>query len=101
MNKDFKQHFQAVSAFVLGELEKDEKGLGEQAAISYSAEESAFMRFNNAKVRQSGTVTQASIGVKLWKGSKSYSFQLGLSGEIVKDEEALAQALGQARATLP
>ncbi|MFH2115382.1 MAG: metallopeptidase TldD-related protein [Spirochaetota bacterium] len=96
MNKDFKQHFDTVSAFVLGEL-----GGGERAAISYSAEESAFMRFNNAKVRQSGTVRQASLGVKLWKGPKSHSFQLGLSGDIVKDEESLAQALGQARATLP
>lgn len=111
MNMDFKQHFQAVSAFVLGELRTDEdstgrqgtgtQGKGEQAAISYSAEESAFMRFSNAKVRQSGTVTQASLGVKLWKGPKSYSFQLGLSGDIEKDGEALAQALGQARATLP
>ncbi|MDX9957734.1 MAG: metallopeptidase TldD-related protein [Spirochaetia bacterium] len=106
MNKVFKQHFEAVSAFVLGELRTDEtgtggKGKGEQAALSYSAEESAFMRFNNAKVRQSGTVTQCSLGIKLWKGPKSYSFQLGLSGDIAKDEEALAQALGQARATLP
>jgi predicted Zn-dependent protease len=111
MNKDLKQHFQAVSAFVLGELRNDkgsiggqgtdEKGIGEHAALSYAAEESAFMRFNNAKVRQSGTVTQASLGVKLWKGSKSCSFQLGLSGDITQDEEALAQALGQARATLP
>jgi predicted Zn-dependent protease len=101
MNKDFKQHFETISSFVLGELINNGKAKGEQAALSYSAEESAFMRFNNAKVRQSGTVTQASLGVKLWKSSKSYSFQLGLSGDIHKDEETLAQALGQARATLP
>lgn len=72
MNKDFRQHFQAVSAFLLGELHTDgtsegRQGKGEQAALSFSAEQSTFMRFNNAKVRQSGTVMQASIGVKLWK----------------------------------
>ncbi|OHD21861.1 MAG: hypothetical protein A2Y38_01000 [Spirochaetes bacterium GWB1_59_5] len=96
MTNDFKPHFEAVSGRVLGELLP-----GERAAISYTAERTAFMRFNNGKIRQSGTVEQADVGVKLWKGSKSWAFQLGLSGDIAHDDELIAEALGQARAAMP
>jgi predicted Zn-dependent protease len=59
------------------------------------------MRFNNGKIRQTGTVEQVDVGVKLWKGAKSWMFQLGLSGDRARDDEQVAQALGQARATMP
>lgn len=96
MTNDFKPHFDAVAGRVLGELLP-----GERAAISYTAERTAFMRFNNGKIRQSGTVEQADVGVKLWKGAKSWTFQLGLSGDRARDDELIAQTLGQARATMP
>ncbi|MBU0929056.1 MAG: hypothetical protein KKA67_15000 [Spirochaetes bacterium] len=96
MTNDFKSHFDAVSARALGELLP-----GERAAISYSAERSSFMRFNNGKVRQSGVVEQADVGIKLWKGAKSYSIQLGLTGEAARDEDGVAEAIGQARALMP
>jgi len=96
MTNDFKPHFDAVAGRVLGELLP-----GERAAISYTAERTAFMRFNNGKIRQSGTVEQAEAGVKLWKGAKSWTFQLGLSGDRARDDELISQALGQARATMP
>ena len=96
MTNDFKAHFEAASARVLGELRP-----GEQAAISYIAERTSYMRFNNGKIRQSGTVEQTEIAIKLWKGAKSYALQLGLSGEVAKDDERIAEAIGQARATMP
>lgn len=96
MTNDFKPHFEAVSGRVLGELLP-----GERAAISYTAERTAFMRFNNGKIRQSGTVEQADVGVKLWKGTKSWAFQLGLSGDRARDDELIVEALGQARAAMP
>lgn len=96
MTMDFKAHFEAASARALGELR-----LGEQAAISYIAECSSYMRFNDGKIRQSGTVEQAEIVIKLWKGAKSYALQLGLSGDAAKDDECIAEAIGQARAIMP
>ncbi len=92
---DFKSQFSAVSAFILGELRSDEK-----AAITYSGESSYFMRFNNAKVRQLGNVEQSSVSVKLFRGTKTWLFNLGLSGRLDDDENTIACALGQARATL-
>ncbi len=92
---DFKSHFSAVSAFILGELRGDEK-----ASITYSGESSFFMRFNNDKVRQLGNVDQSSVSVKLFRGTKSWNFGLGLSGRQADDENLIADALGQARVTL-
>ncbi|HBO41653.1 MAG TPA: hypothetical protein DD477_10615, partial [Spirochaetaceae bacterium] len=92
---DYKSHFNAVAAFVLGELRSDE-----QAAITYSAESSYFMRFNNAKVRQAGTVEQSDVFIKLYRGAKTWGFAVGLCGKAADDENRLAEALGLARATL-
>lgn len=96
MTNDFKPHFDAIAGRVLGELLP-----GEQAAISYTAERTVFMRFNDCRIRQSGTVEQADVSVKLWKGTKSWAFQLCLSGDRARDDELIAQAVGQARATMP
>ncbi len=95
MTHDFKRHFEATTDRVLGELLP-----GERAAVSYSAEETAFMRFNGCKVRQSGTVEQADLSIKLWKGAKTYAVQLGLTLDAARDDELVAEALGTARATL-
>ncbi|MBU0956107.1 MAG: hypothetical protein KKI09_11820, partial [Spirochaetes bacterium] len=92
---DYKSHFNAVAAFVLGELRQDE-----QAAITYSAESSHFMRFNNAKIRQSGAVEQSFVQVKMYRGPKTWLFALGLSGILADDENLLAEAIGQARMTM-
>jgi predicted Zn-dependent protease len=93
---DYKSHFKALAAFVLGELRSDE-----QVTINYNAETSYFMRFNNAKIRQSGTVEQSGISLKLFCNKKSWSFSLGLSGTLADDENLIAKAIGEARATLP
>jgi len=96
MTQDFKAHFEAVSSRALGELLK-----GEQAAISYQAERSVFMRFNGGKVRQSGTVEQADLGIKMWRGAKTYQVQLALSGDLAADDELVGEAIGKARALMP
>lgn len=93
---DYKSHFKALTAFVLGELRADEA-----VTINYNAETSYFMRFNNALIRQSGTVEQSGVSIKMFRGKKSWSFSLGLSGTLPDDENLLADALGKARATLP
>lgn len=96
MSNDFKTHFESVSGRALAELLP-----GEHAAISYIAERSSYMRFNNGKIRQSGNVEQAELGIKLWKGAKSYAIQLGLSGDAAIDDERVSEAIGRGRALMP
>lgn len=96
MKIDNKTHFDALTDRILAELEQ-----GEYAALAYYGENSSFMRFNNCKVRQSGTVLQTELTIKLWKGKKSHTTQLGLSGNFAKDDELVSEALSSARAILP
>lgn len=96
MTGDFRKHFDSLAALALGELLP-----GEQAAITYSAERTDFMRFNNCAVRQSGSVDQVEIGLKLWRGPKTFQSQLTLSGNEDEDAGRLAAALSEARAMLP
>ncbi|CEM61260.1 hypothetical protein DWQ65_11845 [Treponema phagedenis] len=94
MKHNFKQHFESISSFILKELQNDEK-----ASISYRAEQSYFLRFNQAKVRQNGSVEQIHAGVTLWKNTKTISFGLGLSGELSQDFILIAKELEKARIT--
>lgn len=96
MTVDFKAHFDSVATLALAELLP-----GERAAIGYAAEHTSFMRFNNGRVRQSGTVEQSDLSIKLWKGAKTYAIQLALSGKPDVDGERVAGAISQARAVMP
>ncbi len=96
MTVDFKAHFESVATLALAELLP-----GERAAIGYAAERTAFMRFNNGLVRQSGTVEQSDLSIKLWKGTKTYSIQLALSGDAGVDEHRVVDAITEARAIMP
>ncbi|PIE97447.1 MAG: hypothetical protein CR988_07895 [Treponema sp.] len=89
---DFKAHFDFVTKFILNELMSDE-----EAAITYNAEDSYFMRFKEALVRQNGTVEQASIYVKIWKQQKSFGFNVGLHFDQELDVQEISNALQQAR----
>lgn len=93
--KEIKSHFEALASSVLAELLPNEK-----AAVSYAAERSFFMRFNNCRVRQSGTVQKASLQIKLYRETKSYSFGFTATGNIDEDNEKLAMAMGNARQNL-
>ena len=94
MNFDFKRHFEVLTDFFFGELLPNE-----QASLSYSAEDSYFMRMNHAQIRQNGFVRQQRVSVTLWKTNKTYGFSQGLSGILEQDRETLAEALEHARAT--
>ena len=96
MTHDLKGHFEGIANFIFSELRS-----GENAALSYSAEDSIFMRLNNCKVRQNGAVEQINAAMTLWKGAKTYSYSLALTGEIALDKERVSRAIGEARATMP
>ncbi len=74
---------------------------GEQFTLGYSAEQSQFVRFNHAKVRQAGEVSQASAQLRLVHDGRQAEQQVTLSGEVQVDRQRLADALAQLRQPLP
>ena len=74
---------------------------GEQFTLGYSAERSQFLRFNHAKVRQAGEVSQASSQLRLIHDGRQAEQQVTLSGDPQLDSQRLIAALAQLRQTLP
>jgi len=73
----------------------------EQFTLGYSAEQSQFIRFNHAKVRQAGEVSQASAQLRLIRDGRQAEQQVTLSGDTQLDQQRLRAALEQLRQTLP
>jgi len=93
--QNYKQQFEALTSSVFSQLQN-----GEELALNFSAEQSSFMRFNNAKVRQIGTVEQADALLKMWKDKKTYKIALTLSTDATQNEERIASTLTTAREQL-
>ncbi|MFJ4065364.1 TldD/PmbA family protein [Pseudomonas sp. NPDC089996] len=74
---------------------------GEQFTLGFSAEQSQFVRFNHAKVRQAGEVSQASAQLRLIREGRQAEQQVTLSGDTPLDRQRLISALEQLRQTLP
>ncbi|MBO9549612.1 TldD/PmbA family protein [Pseudomonas sp.] len=91
-----KHVFEALIADVRQALQADE-----QFTLGYSAEQSQFVRFNHAKVRQAGEVSQASAQLRLIRDGRQAEQQLTLSGDAQLDRQRLIAALEQLRQTLP
>ncbi|NQD59204.1 TldD/PmbA family protein [Pseudomonas sp. CM25] len=91
-----KQAFEALALDVRTELQA-----GEQFTLGYSAEQSQFVRFNHAKVRQAGEVSQASAQLRLISDGRQAEQQVTLSGDAQLDSQRLIAALEQLRQTLP
>ncbi|WP_312934253.1 TldD/PmbA family protein [Pseudomonas sp.] len=73
----------------------------EQFTLSYNAEHSQFVRFNHAKVRQAGEVSQASVQLRLVREGRQAEQHITLSDDAVVDCQRLMQGLMQLRETLP
>jgi predicted Zn-dependent protease len=91
-----KDVFEALIADVRLYLQADE-----QFTLGYSAEQSQFVRFNHAKVRQAGEVSQASAQLRLIHDGRQAEQQVTLSGDAQLDRQRLIAALEQLRQTLP
>ncbi|MDZ3994068.1 TldD/PmbA family protein [Pseudomonas sp. Teo4] len=91
-----KQAFEALVGAVRETLQP-----GEQFTLGYSAEQSQFVRFNHAKVRQAGEVNQASAQLRLIDDGRQAEQQVTLSGDAQQDGQRLKDALEQLRQTLP
>jgi len=91
-----------------GDLAKglpDFLGADEHFMCSYSAEQSDFVRFNHARVRQAGHVDQAYLSLRLVHdhadGPRQASISLTLSGDLAADLSHCERALASLRGTLP
>lgn len=72
---------------------------GEGFLLRYSGEQSRFIRFNRAAVRQSGTVEQHYLTIELFKGRQHLSQQLAITG-LAGDQQRLDGAVSELRELL-
>ncbi len=94
MSVHFKTYFNSLVRFAFSLLEA-----GEDIAITFSGEESTFMRFNNAKVRQMGTVEQAEIACTFWKNERTHSFSFTVALDETIDKNHFKATLIESRHT--
>jgi predicted Zn-dependent protease len=73
---------------------------GEQFTAWLDAETSDFVRFNHARVRQAGHVTQAYLTLRLVAQQKPASVTLALSGQLAEDTALVLQQLAELRTQL-
>jgi predicted Zn-dependent protease len=93
-----KDAFFALADRLCGELAADETLL-----LELAAERSDFVRFNRAKVRQAGSVTQRFLSVRLVRARRQATAQLALAGggaSLAQDLDAARAALARLRDTV-
>jgi len=73
---------------------------GEAFTLWYSAESSEFIRFNRARVRQAGRVTQATARLRLIRDERHATSEIALCGDAASDRARLAEGLGRLRGAL-
>lgn len=74
---------------------------GEVWLANFHGEESDFIRFNQAKVRQAGSVAQRHFNLHLIHGLRHANYSMTLSGEFDGDQTLLRRALDALREQLP
>ena len=66
-----------------------------------TGEESDFVRFNHARVRQSGSVVQGTITLRVIDGQRHAAASFGLTGEISIDQQRMARAAAELVESIP
>jgi predicted Zn-dependent protease len=92
---DWKQHFGALA----DAIERLREG-GETMLLSFDAEHSEFIRFNEAKVRQIGAVSQGKLTLRLIDGERQAYSTMTVSGSLQADIDDASDALATLRASL-
>jgi len=75
-----KEYFFNISDKVINNLLKDE-----HLTLSINGEDSEFIRINNAKVRQLGTVSDASVGMELIKNNRKIEMSFTIQRNMDED----------------
>lgn len=92
---DWQRHFDALAQGV----ERLREG-SEIALLSFSAEHSEFIRFNQGKVRQIGTVSQGKLTLRLIDGTRQAYSTMTVGGRLDADMREASEALAVLRASL-
>lgn len=74
---------------------------GEQFTLGLNAEQSQFVRFNNARVRQTGGVVDCQVKLTLMATQRTASWRFPLTGNWDTDWAIATEALADLRADLP
>ncbi|KAM3116513.1 TldD/PmbA family protein [Phormidesmis sp. 146-33] len=88
--------FNQLSATIADQLRPDE-----QFTLTLNSEQSQFTRFNHAKVRQTGTVSDGSVHLTLMHDQRSSYVEFPFTGEEAVDREQSQQALSALRQEVP
>ena len=94
-NFDWKRHFGALAEGI----ERLREG-SEVTLLSLTAENSEFIRFNQGKVRQIGTVSQGKLTLRLIDGARQAYSTMTMGGQLDADLDDAAQALAMLRSSL-
>ncbi len=92
MSLNCNKYFDKLCVIVQKNIHSDE-----DYAFNFSGEISTFMRFNNAKVRQMGSVNQMEVSLTMWKNERTYSTSVMLKGNLKNDTDSLIKLLDSAR----
>ena len=90
------QAFYELADYLSGRLQG-----GEVLLLSFSAEQSDFARFNQARLRQAGSVTQRYLLLDLASGQRHLKATIGLSGDADTDRQRAAAQMESLRQRLP
>ena len=91
-----KSYFKKVSEYLFNNLESNEILI-----LNFDAEQTDFVRFNHAKIRQAGNVDQATLTLSLVYKRKSLNSVIRLSLDYPKDSVLLLRTLYYLRREIP
>ncbi len=91
-----REHFYELADELVGRLEGDEVLL-----LSFSGEESDFVRFNRSAIRQAGSVAQQGLSVELVRGGRHVKSVCTLAGQAEIDRPRCRGVLAELRERLP
>ncbi|MGB3615442.1 MAG: TldD/PmbA family protein, partial [Elainellaceae cyanobacterium] len=90
------ESFRHLSATLMDSLKP-----GEHLTITLVGEQSQFVRFNQAKVRQGGMVTDGTLDLTLMAQERTHSYAIPLTGQEQMDIALANQAIATLRQELP
>lgn len=91
-----KSYFKKVSEYLFNNLESNEILI-----LNFDAEQTDFVRFNHAKIRQAGNVDQATLTLSLVYKRKTLNSVIRLSLDYQKDSVLLLRTLCYLRREIP
>jgi predicted Zn-dependent protease len=93
---NFEAEFNQIVDRLLNSLKE-----GEDLKLELKGEQSQFVRFNNAKVRQAGCVDDAGLSVALMQNQRTCFRKIPLTGEGAIDGKLAESALEELRTEIP